>query len=65
MNFYYDPILGLQYTVLCFMLIVDIKDIPKDLNLEEFYKKWHYFNEELGINLCNAQRYFEITNYNL
>jgi hypothetical protein len=43
MNFYYDPILGLQYDYLEELFSIDLIWIPKDLNLEEFIKEWRRF----------------------
>lgn len=40
MNFYYDPILGLQYNYLGELFIIDLNCIPQDINLEEFIKEW-------------------------
>jgi len=40
MNFYYDPILGLQYTNLHPTIILDIAVIPKDLDIKQFLKEW-------------------------
>jgi hypothetical protein len=40
MNFYYDPILGLQYDFLGVNIMVDINSLPEDFKAEEFLEKW-------------------------
>ena len=40
MNFYYDPILGLQYNNIHIIFIIDISAIPKNFNIEEFVQEW-------------------------
>lgn len=41
MNFYYDPILGLQYTYLGDLFLIDIEAIPvSDSRVEEWIKKF-------------------------
>lgn len=44
MNFYYDPILGLQYTLLTDFFTIDIDAIPK-LDIEY----WLKFIKETGV----------------
>ena len=34
LNYYYDPILGLQYTYLGEMIILDIESIPEDIKFD-------------------------------
>ena len=65
MNFYYDPILGLQYTDLGVYLEIDICTIPSDFNVEEFIKMWEYYSQETGILIGNVKTWGEITDYNL
>jgi hypothetical protein len=43
MNFYYDPILGLQYDYLGELFNINLVNIPKDFNLDEFIKEWRRF----------------------
>jgi hypothetical protein len=40
MNFYYDPIRGLQYTNLGELFLIDLNVIPNDFNVEKFIKEW-------------------------
>lgn len=40
MNFYYDPILGLQYKYLVENVLLDIKALPENFKLEEFLEEW-------------------------
>ena len=43
MNFYYDPILGLQYDCLGELFIIDLNCVPQNINLEEFIKECKKF----------------------
>lgn len=65
MNFYYDPILGLQYTCIGFHILIDIDTLPSDTSIEEVFK----LCREQGIlfldSSTNYPSYFEITNYKL
>lgn len=66
MNFYYHPILGLQYTGLAPIFEIDLCVIPEDLNIEEFIKKWKYYNDNKGLMFTDGVHiHSEITNYNL
>lgn len=38
MNFYYDPILGLQYTYLGNLFLIDIAMLPQNFDIEENIK---------------------------
>lgn len=40
MNFYYDPIKGLQYDYLGELLIVDIAQLSENINIKEFWEMW-------------------------
>lgn len=40
MNFYYDPVLGLQYNSIRTIYIIDISVIPKNFNIEKFIQEW-------------------------
>lgn len=55
MNFYYHPILGLQYTYLGNEIILDINCIPNDLKIDEFIHKWKEYASKTGISLVNPQ----------
>lgn len=41
MNFYYDPILGLQYTT-TILYLMDIKMLPEKLDVDNFWEEWQY-----------------------
>ena len=64
MNFYYHPILGLQYDFLGNFIVVDLCNIPEELNIDvaienikdSFYRK--------GIELYNSQVYGEMSSFN-
>lgn len=43
MNFYYDPIKGLQYEYLGEIIILDIDQIPENFNAAEFLKEWQIY----------------------
>ena len=40
MNFYYDPILGLCYTDWKPIMVIDMTEIPKTVDLGNFIKRW-------------------------
>ena len=69
MNFYYDPILGLEYTYLGETIQFDIKSLPEDLNIEQFLEEWkRNCNIYLytGINFYpQVETIGNITNYKL
>lgn len=52
MNFYYDPILGLQYTYLGDLFLIDIEMLPQDFNMstEEILK----YIRQIGIQLVDT-----------
>jgi|GEM_PF-5079102 len=68
MNFYYDPILGLQYTDLGVYLEIDVCTIPSDFNIEEFIDTWKSY-EQQGLmwidSSIDCQPFIKITDYNL
>jgi hypothetical protein len=69
MNFYYDPILGLQYDFLGVTIMFDINSLPKDFKAEEFLEKWKQSNNiylDTGINpYPQIEIIGNITNYKL
>jgi hypothetical protein len=54
MNFYYDPILGLQYTYLGDLFLIDIDAIPvldfTNFNIED----WIKYMKQAGIQLVDT-----------
>lgn len=40
MNFYYHPILGLQYSSLEEIFVIDMRDLPEGVNLKTFIKNF-------------------------
>lgn len=67
MNFYYDPILGLRYDYLGELFIIDLKYIPKDIDLDEFIKKWKKFAsvDITPIEYSSVEIVGQITQYKL
>ena len=67
MNFYYDPILGLQYDCLGELFIIDLERIPQDLNLYEFIKEWKKFAsvDITPIEYSSVEIVGQITQYKL
>ena len=69
MNFYYDPILGLQYDYLGDILQFDLISIPKDLNVNKFIEDWKHLSSQIGIQPLElypwVERILKITNYKL
>jgi hypothetical protein len=67
MNYYYDPILGLQYNYLGELLLIDIDMLPQDIDIEYWIK---YINET-GVMLVDSvnspiiERVLNITEYKL
>ncbi len=67
MNYYYDPILGLQYNYLGELLLIDIEMLPQDIDIEYWIK---YINET-GVMLVDSinspiiERVLNITEYKL
>lgn len=49
MNFYYDPILGLQYASLETSYLLDTAVVPDNLSTKEFIKKWDFYANTLGL----------------
>ena len=47
MNYYYDPILGLQYTHLGNLFLIDIDALPK--NFEFNAERWVKYIREMGV----------------
>lgn len=50
MNFYYHPILGLQYNYLGETIMFDISSLPYDLDPFEFVKVWREEYNRVGVN---------------
>ena len=69
MNFYYDPILGLQYTGYTeFFVSVDMSKIKENINVENFIRKWKEYKNTFGISISNSVEeysYQKITEYYL
>lgn len=69
MNFYYDPILGLQYIYLGGLFIFDLKNLPKDIDVEKFLEDWKYHSSQIGIQPLepyhNVEIVGQITEYKL
>ena len=70
MNFYYDPIMGLQYNDIPFSFyIIDINAIPVDLEFD--VKKWMKYINQIGIQFVEPKSvnrveiFQQITNYML
>lgn len=49
MNFYYDPILGLQYDYLGGLFSIDLNCIPKDIEFDTEY--WIKYMKQIGIQI--------------
>jgi hypothetical protein len=69
MNFYYDPILGLQYDYLGGIIIFDIAQIPKDFDVLQYIEEWKNSYELCWYSGINCYPQLEvipnITNYKL
>lgn len=69
MNFYYDPILGLQYNYLEELFLIDIDMLPEDIKFDSEY--WIKYIKEMGVMLMDTtnspiiQRVLNITNYKI
>jgi hypothetical protein len=64
MNFYYDPILGLQYTCLGAIFEIDIATIPEEYTFEDYAKICKRYYEQ-GFIFGNVNTWMNITDYNL
>ena len=53
MNFYYDPILGLQYTFLGALFTIDLKCVPKDVKFDT--EMWMKYIKQMGISILEPQ----------
>jgi hypothetical protein len=54
MNFYYDPILGLQYTAFEMFIEFDLKYIPSNLAIEKFITEWYKVKLDVGfLPICS------------
>ena len=60
MNFYYHPILGLQYDNLGVVIILDIENIPREVDLNNALKNIQYAFSKIGVRLYDAQIHSEI-----
>ena len=49
MNFYYDPILGLQYDYLGELFIIDLSCIPQDIEFDT--DMWMKYIRQVGIQI--------------
>ena len=60
MNFYYDPILGLQYDYLGELFIIDLNCIPQ--NIEFDIEMWMKYIKQIGIQILEScsEPYVEI-----
>lgn len=69
MNFYYDPILGLQYNYLGDLFLIDIEMIPQNYKFDA--EKWIKYMREIGIQKVESYKspiietILNITNYKL
>lgn len=62
MNYYYHPILGLQYTNIGDYFIIDIANIPQEFDVDYWLK--HLF--EKGVKFTDSvEKVLKITGYNL
>ena len=61
MNIYYHPILGMQYTLLGENFIIDISEIPPNLNVKGVIERFN----KCGENPAIKEIFLEITNYDL
>lgn len=64
MNIYYHPILGMQYTLLGDTFLIDISEIPPNLNVKEVIRRFN----KCGVQFENPaikEIFLEITNYDL
>jgi hypothetical protein len=69
MNFYYDPILGLQYDYLGEIIQFDVESLPEDLNIQHFLEEWrrtYNIYLDAGIRIYpEVEIIGSITNYKL
>jgi hypothetical protein len=69
MNYYYDPILGLQYDYLGELFLIDIDMLPQDTEFNIEY--WIKYINQTGVMLLDSvsspiiERVLNITNYKL
>ena len=69
MNYYYDPILGLKYTYLEEIVILDIDYLSKDVNFD--IHQWLKYFKEVRVQLCSissqpcVESFCKITDYNI
>ena len=63
MNFYYDPIKGLQYEYLGELLIVDITQLPEDIEIKEFWQMWRESHSLGFIDFSGVDLVGQITNF--
>lgn len=69
MNYYYDPILGLQYDYLGELFLIDIDMLPEEIKFDS--ERWIKCIKEMGVMLLDTtessmiQRVLNITNYKL
>lgn len=67
MNFYYDPILGLQYNYLGELILIDIETLPQDIKFDT--EKWMRYIREVGLQIFDTtptipfENIGQITNY--
>ena len=66
MNFYYDPILGLQYNNLGDYILLDLKVIPEDITVEKFLEECKFMHSQIEIQFYSCvEPILKITNYKL
>lgn len=53
MNFYYDPILGLQYTYLGELFSIDLRCMPEDVKFD--IEMWIKYAKEMSISILQPQ----------
>lgn len=54
MNFYYDPILGLQYKCLGDLFIIDLECLPQDFKFDK--EEWLRLIREMGVLPLESNR---------
>lgn len=54
LNFYYDPILGLQYTYSEVLILFDIESIPNTIDFDT--EQWIRFLKETEVQILNVSQ---------
>lgn len=63
MNYYYDPILGLQYTAFGTFIEFDVTSLPNNLETKDFIQQWQRWSNIgfLPIYYSSVTTYSSIT----